>query len=281
MFPEFIESYKRFGIIQRAIKKNLIKLEAINLRDFGLDARGTVDDRPYGGGVGMVLRPDVSYKAIEFWKQKVESKRGKAVGEAVFAGQRRRRPTPSAKRRPGKARIILLTPQGKPFAQSDARRLLKYQNILLISGRYEGFDERIRAFVDEEISVGDYVLMGGELPALAVTEAVIRLIPGVLGKLESADRESFAPWPKMLLGSARRLLEYPQYTKPEIFTLPLAALKDENQKKRQTKGKMKIMRVPKILLTGHHENIEKWRIAEAIKRTKKRRPDIISQNPPG
>ena len=226
LFPEFIDSYKKFGIVQRAIKKKLISVEALYLRKFGLDARGTVDDRPYGGGVGMVLRPDVMYKAIQFWKKK----------------------------HPVKSHIILLTPQGQRFSQLEARRLAKYQNILLVSGRYEGFDERIRSFVDEEISLGDYVLMGGELPALAITEAVIRLIPGVLGKFESTEAESFAAGHR----GEPALLEYPQYTKPEVLLV----------------GKKKLS-VPKVLRTGHHANINEWRAAEAHKRTKKRRPDLL------
>lgn len=262
LFPEFIESYKRFGIVQRAIKKNLIKIDAMNLRRFGLDARGTVDDRPYGGGVGMVLRPDIIYSAIQSWRRKQGRGRARKARKV-------RRQTADNKQSANHSRVILLTPQGKRFQQDDARRLLKYKNILLISGRYEGFDERVRQLVDEELSLGDYVLMGGELPALAVTEAIIRLIPGVLGKMESTEAESFS--------SSNGLLEYPQYTKPEVFRL---GLKDERgtlnrgQGKKMT-GKIKIMRVPKILLTGHHKNIESWRTVEALKRTKKRRPDLL------
>lgn len=220
LFPEFIERYTGFGIIARAIKNKLIKFSAVNLRRFAIDKRGTVDDRPYGGGVGMVLRPDVVVKAIE--KTKASSKK--------------------------KTRVILLTPQGKPFNQGAAKKLASYDHLVFVSGRYEGFDERVRKFVDEEISVGDYVLMGGELPALVISEAVLRLVPGVLGKLESADAESFSS----------NLLEYPQYTKPEVF---------------EHKGKK--MRVPKVLLTGHHGNVEQWRQDEAVKRTKKRRPDLL------
>jgi len=227
LFPEFIEAYKKFGIVQRALKKKLIFVEALYLRKFGLDERQTVDDRPYGGGVGMVLRPDVMHKAIQSWKRG-----NKGAG----------------------SRVILLTPQGKRFGQAEARRLVKYKNILLVSGRYEGFDERIRSFVDEEVSLGDFVLMGGELPALAVTEAVIRLIPSVLGKFESTEAESFS----VAKPGAATLLEYPQYTKPEVLVV----------------GKKKL-RVPKVLRTGHHANINEWRAAEAHKRTKKRRPDLL------
>ncbi len=219
LFPEFIEHYAGFGIIARAIKRGLVKFLAVDMRKFGLDARKTVDDRPYGGGLGMVLRPDVVIKSIQKTR-----------------GQR-------------KARVILLDPQGKPFTQAHAKRLAKYDHLIFVSGRYEGFDERVRKFVDEEISVGDYVLMGGELPALVISEAVLRLVPGVLGKNESADNESFSDG----------LLEYPQYTKPEVLEIS---------------GKK--LRVPKVLLTGHHANVEHWRKEESIKRTKKRRPDLLS-----
>ena len=192
-------------------------MKAVDLRSFGLGDRQVVDDRPYGGGVGMVLRPDIVYKAIK-----------KSAGK--------------------KSRVILLTPQGKKFMQADAHRLAKFDDIIFVCGRYEGFDERVRQFADEEISIGDYILMGGELPALVISEAVMRLRPGILGKDESAEKESFA----------NGLLEHPQYTKPEIWKL----------------GKKKYS-VPKVLLTGHHKNIEEFRLEESQKRTKKRRPDLI------
>ncbi|HMR55232.1 MAG TPA: tRNA (guanosine(37)-N1)-methyltransferase TrmD [Candidatus Doudnabacteria bacterium] len=220
LFPEFIQRYSEFGIIARAIQKRLVKFSPVDMRKFGLDKRKTVDDRPYGGGLGMVLRPDVVVKAIQ-----------KTSGKKV------------------NSRVILLTPQGKPFNQAHAKRLTKYENLIFVSGRYEGFDERVRRFVDEELSIGDYVLMGGELPALVISEAVLRLVPGVLGKDESADSESFSD----------NLLEYPQYTKPEVLEV--------NGKK---------LRVPKVLLTGHHANVAAWRKQESEKRTKKRRPDLMS-----
>jgi tRNA (guanine37-N1)-methyltransferase len=221
LFPEFIEAYTKFGIIQKAIKNKLVGFGIVQLRQFGLDARGTVDDRPYGGGVGMVLKPDVLYKAIQTIKKKSKSK---------------------------KTRVVLLTPQGKPFKQRDAHRLVRYDHVVFVSGRYEGFDERVRKFVDEEISIGDYVLMGGELPALVITEAVLRLVPGVLGKLESTNAESFS----------ESMLEYPQYTKPEVLRVA---------------GKK--YTVPKVLLTGHHANVAAWRDQQARLRTQKRRPDLL------
>ncbi len=217
LFPEFIEQYLSFGIVKRAISNKIVNLTAANLRKFSFDKRGTVDDRPYGGGLGMVLRPDVVIKAIQKTRKK-------------------------------NSHVVLLSPQGKVFDQKLAKKLSQHENLVFVSGRYEGFDERISKFVDEEISVGDYVLMGGELPALVITETILRLIPGVLGKDESADAESFS----------EQLLEYPQYTKPEVLKV----------------GK-KTLRVPKVLLTGHHENVRKWRKEEALKKTKKRRPDLL------
>ncbi len=229
LFPQFIDSFvDAFGIVKKAVKYNLLDIKAINLRQFGLDERQTVDDRPYGGGVGMVLRPDVLYKAIRSAvRLKVKSQ---------------------------KSKVILLTPQGQKFNQSIAQRLAKYDELIFVAGRYEGFDERIRQFVDEEISIGDYVLMGGELPALVISEAVMRLRPGILGKLESTENESFSD----------KMLEYPQYTKPEKWSLKLSG------------KKLKVLPVPKVLLTGHHKNIEDFRQKESEKRTKKRRPDLLS-----
>jgi len=228
LFPKFIEDFvESFGIVKRAIKFKLLDLSAINLRKFGLGKRQIVDDRPYGGGVGMVLRVDVLFKAIQ------------SIRKSKIKNQ--------------KSKIILLSPQGKKFTQKDAQRLSKFNNLVLVCGRYEGFDERVRKFVDEEISVGDYVLMGGELPALVISEAVMRLRPGILGKDESSKGESFS----------NNMLEYPQYTKP-------FELKIKNQK-----SKIKNIGVPKVLLTGHHKNINEWRKAEAVKRTKKRRPDLL------
>jgi tRNA (guanine37-N1)-methyltransferase len=224
LFPQFVENFvESFGIVKRAIKLKLLEIKPINLRKFGLGERQIVDDRPYGGGVGMVLRPDILYKAI------------KAVSSKQSASRK-------------KQRIILLTPQGKKFNQAEAKRLSKYQELVFVCGRYEGFDERVRGFVDEEFSIGDFVLMGGELPALVISEAVMRLRSGILGKDESTEKESFS----------ENMLEYPQYTKPL-----------------ELKVKSKKLKVPGVLLTGHHKNINDWRMAEALKRTKKRRPDLL------
>lgn len=234
LFPKFVTDFvENFGIVKRAISLKLLSIEAVNLRSFGLDQRQIVDDRPYGGGVGMVLRPDVLLKAItSATKSKISNLKSKS-------------------------RVVLLTPQGKRFNQKEAQRLAKYDNLVFVCGRYEGFDERIRQFVDEEISIGDFVLMGGELPALVISEAVMRLRSGILGKDESTVAESFST----------NALEYPQYTKPEKWVVKL--------KDKSGKLKEKTLSVPKVLLTGHHKNIEEFRATESLKRTKKRRPDLL------
>lgn len=217
LFPEAFKSYFATSLMKRALSKRLIKIEIKDLRSWGLDRRGTVDGRPYGGGAGMVLRVDVINRALRALKGK---------------GLR------------GKGKVILLTPQGRPFNQKLAKQLSKHKTLILICGRYEGFDERVRKLADMEISIGDYVLTGGEIPAQAVVDAVARLVPGVVGKAQSLDEESFSD----------SFLEYPQYTRPEKF------------------GKE---RVPKVLLSGNHEQIRAWRKKEAFKRTKKRRPDLL------
>ena len=228
IFPEIVSDYTKIGIVARAIKKKFISLQPHDLRAFTSDPHKTVDDRPYGGGFGMVLKPDIMHQAIK-----------KVVGAKNAA----------------KTRTILLTPQGKVFNQAHAKRLSKYDKLVFVCGRYEGFDERISSMVDEEFSIGDYVLMGGELPALVMIETISRFIPGVVGKFESTVSESFAEHKG---SDAKSLLEYPQYTRPEVLKI----------------GK-KTLRVPKVLLSGDHGKIEKWRLEEALKRTKKRRPDIM------
>ena len=212
------ESPFRAGMIGRAIDDGLIVLKAHPLREHGLGNYRQVDDAPYGGGSGMVMRVEPIAAAID------------AVNTA----------------RPGLWRI-LMTPQGEVFDNSMARDLAKRApGLMIVAGRYEGIDERVRSLVDQEISVGDYVLSGGEIPAMSVIEAVGRMIPGVLGNPASLDEESFAAG----------MLEYPQYTRPEEF-----------------RG----MRVPEILLSGDHGKIREWRAAESKRRTARRRPDLATR----
>jgi tRNA (guanine37-N1)-methyltransferase len=201
----------------KAVEKGLIQIQTINIRDFTLDKHQVVDDAPYGGGQGMVMKVEPIARAIE-----------------------------SVKAQNPSARTIYLTPQGKPFHQDLARRLSTQSHLVLLCGRYEGVDERVRElFIDEEISIGDYVLTGGELAAMVVVDAVSRFIPGVLGSDRSAEEDSFF----------NSLLEYPQYTRPFEF-----------------KG----CRVPEVLLSGNHSAISLWRRREAIRRTSSRRPDLLA-----
>lgn len=216
IFPEAFESYFNISLMKRALAKKLIKLKLVNLREYTTDPHKTVDGRPYGGGAGMVMRVDIIDRALRDLKSKTKSQ---------------------------KSKVILLTPQGKTFDQKLANKLADYKTLILICGRYEGFDERIRDLVDEEISIGDYVLTGGEIPAMAVVDTVARLVPGVVGKEESLVEESHSSG----------LLEYPHYTRPEVY---------------------KKLKVPKILLSGNHAKIAEWRKQQSLQRTKKRRADL-------
>ncbi|HHD92173.1 MAG TPA: tRNA (guanosine(37)-N1)-methyltransferase TrmD [Candidatus Portnoybacteria bacterium] len=211
IFPESIKPYFEIGILGSARIKKKIKINTHNLRNWTNDAHRSVDDRPFGGGAGMIFKIDPIYRAIQDIQIKKSS------------------------RKDNKSRIIVFSPKGKIFTQKDARRLTKYNQLILICPRYEGVDERVIKYIaDEEISIGEYVLSGGEIPALVVAEAITRLIPGVLGKKESLAEESF---------NQKGVLEYPQYTRPEIF---------------KTKTKRKLT-VPKVLLSGHHQKIKEWR----------------------
>lgn len=237
IFPSAFESYFNVSLFKRALAKKFVSLEVHDLRKWTTDAHKTVDGRPYGGGVGMVMRVDIIDRALRAIKSKIKDNR---------------------------SQIILLTPQGKTFNQKMAIKLSKNNALILICGRYEGFDERIRKLVDMEISIGDYILTGGEIPAMAVVDAVGRLVPGVVGKFESLVNESFA----------ENLLEYPQYTRPEVYST-FAKSYGGSAKASRVGGKK--IKVPKVLLTGNHAKINEWRKSEAIKRTKKRRPDLLKK----
>lgn len=204
------------SIIKRAIDRNLLSVKFIDIRDFGLGKHKTVDDTPYGGGNGMVLRVDVLEKTIEKAKDK--------------------------KLKKNEQKVILLSAKGKTFNQKIAKRYSKLKNLILVCGHYEGVDERIKNFVDEEISVGDFILTGGEIPAMLIADAVARLLKNVI-KDDSSLFESFSP-----------LLEYPHYTKPQIY---------------------KNLKVPEILLSGNHEKINQWRKTQSLKITSQLRPDLI------
>ena len=218
--------YFDYGIIKRAIQKKLIKIKIHNLRDYTIDKHKKVDDRPYGGGPGMILMVEPIAKALR-----------------ALATVNKKQLTINKRK---KVRIIMLTPAGKKFTQREAERLAKYDQLILLCGRYEGFDARVDKLVDEKISIGDYVLSGGELPAMVVAEAVARQVPGVVGHKDALAEETFA---KNL-----DYVEYPQYTRPESFKF-----QDPN-------SKLQTLEVPKVLLSGNHVEIKKWRQVQSKKR---------------
>jgi len=220
IFPKMFEPILNESILKRAQHKGKVKIYVHDLRDYTLDKHRKVDDRPFGGGSGMVMNAEPIFRAVESIKHQ----------------------TPNTKHR---TKVILLCPQGERLNQKIARRLARYKHLILVCGHYEGIDERVRQkLADEEISIGDYVLTGGELPAMVLVDCLARLIPGVLGDKNSLISESFED----------NLLEYPHYTRPADY-----------------RG----MKVPAVLLSGDHRKIGAWRKKEAIKRTKKRRPDLI------
>jgi tRNA (guanine37-N1)-methyltransferase len=215
IFPNIFDSYFKESILNRAQEKKLIEIRIYNLRDFATDKHKTVDDTPYGGGAGMVFKIEPIWRCIQFLKSKVKGQKSKAR----------------------KTRIILFSAKGKRYTQADAKRLARYENIIMICGRYEGVDERVAKYLaDEEISIGDFVLTGGEIPAMVVVDSVTRLLPGVLGNIDSSKIESH---------SSPNYLEYPQYTKPAEF-----------------QG----WKVPRVLLSGNHKKIQAWREKQSKKR---------------
>ncbi len=221
LFPEAVEAYLQASILGRAQAAGLVRVHVVDYRRFAEGRHRPVDDRPYGGGPGMVLKPEPIFAAVE-WVEGTH----------------------------GPCRRILLTPDGEPFVQEHARGFAREERLLLLCSRYEGFDERIRQGMEwTELSLGDFVLCGGELPALAVIEATARLVPGVLGHDESAVHESFAEG---------GLLDHPHYTRPPVF-----------------RG----MAVPDVLLSGDHQAVARWRRDQALRRTRERRPDLLPREP--
>ena len=238
MFPELVRALGIGGITARAMARALISVTCWNPRDYTEDRHRRVDDRPYGGGPGMVMSPQPLSAATRAARQAITRE---AMGEAMFDEEA----AASGDERRSAVHTVYLTPQGGRFDQARARELAQHKNLLLVCGRYEGVDERfIAAEVDEELSLGDFVLSGGELPAMAVIEAVTRLLPGALGHEESAVEDSFSG----------PLLDWPHFTRPEEF-----------------EGR----RVPEVLLSGDHKAIRDWRAAQALVRTGKRRPDLM------
>ena len=217
LFPKAFELINNLGVITRALDKNLIDVNLHDLREYGEGSYRKVDDKPYGGGAGMVLKPEPIYKAYE-----------------------------SIRKLP-KSKTLLMTPQGKVLKQRELVRWTNLDQLVIICGQYEGFDERVRCLADEEISIGDFVLSGGEIPAIAIINGLTRLLPGTLGDPDSLIDESFNS----------SLLEYPHYTRPQRF---------------------RDMKVPDVLINGNHKEIETWREKQMLKRTLKRRKDLLKDN---
>lgn len=244
LFPDMIKSYFEESIIKRAIEKGQVEIEYIQLRTFAADSYGTVDDRPYGGGPGMVLKVDVIDRALQ----------------------------DVLKRSAGVKKIISTSPRGNVFNQSRAKEYASVDHLILFAGHYEGMDERAISYFDEEVSLGDFVMTGGEITAAAIIDAVVRLLPGVLKKTDATEIESFfqvnldtlikTVGPDQVLGKLKQrgvtqvqLLEYPQYTRPEEYS-----------------G----MKIPDIIASGNHAEIEKWRLQKAYEVTLRNRPDLLS-----
>lgn len=228
LFPEMVMQGLNTSITGRAIQKGILSVEAVNIRDYAFNKHNSVDDYPYGGGAGMLMQAEPVYLAYE------------AVAERIRAGK--------ASEEGNALRVVYLSPQGETFCQGMAEELAREEDLVLLCGHYEGVDERVlEEIVTDYVSIGDYVVTGGELPAMVMVDAISRLVPGVLHNEASAESESFHD----------NLLEYPQYSRPEEWH-----------------GK----RVPQVLLSGHHANIEKWRREQSILRTRERRPDLLKKS---
>ncbi len=229
LFPEMIVQGLSTSVLGRAIARGIISLNAVNIRDYTLDKHKRVDDYPYGGGAGMVMSADPVVRCCRWVFEKIEEKKR---GEGKEAGRRR---------------VIYLTPQGRTFSQEMAREFAKEEELVFLCGHYEGIDERaVEMVVTDQVSIGDYVLTGGELAVMVVIDAVARLVPGVLNNGDSAEFETFHD----------HLLEYPQYTRPEVY-----------------EGRA----VPEVLLSGHHAKIEQWRRQQSIERTRALRPELLER----
>jgi tRNA (guanine37-N1)-methyltransferase len=224
IFPAMIEQPLAAGIIGRAVASGLLDVHVRDLRDFTTDRHRVVDDVPYGGGPGMVLKPDPIFRALDA----IEAERGAPLT------------------------VVLTSPQGRRFTQGEAQRLSGLTHLVLLCGRYEGFDDRVRERVTEELSIGDYVLTGGELPALVILDAVARFVPGVVGDEQSVAEDSFS----------RGLLDFPQFTRPAEISVPSAD---------------RVLKVPDVLLSGNHAEIRRWRKRAALARTLDRRPDLLTE----
>ena len=242
LFPDMVTDGLNTSITGRAAGKGLLSIEAVNIRDYAFNKHNSVDDYPYGGGAGMLMQAEPVYQCYEAVKEKIRMnrlKKEKKTGAAKVCGEAK------ASDEERSLRVVYLSPQGRTFCQSMAEEFAREDELVLLCGHYEGIDERVlEEIVTDYVSVGDYVLTGGELPAMIIVDAVARLVPGVLHNNASAEFESFQD----------NLLEYPQYSRPEVW----------HEK-----------RVPEVLLSGHHANVEKWRREQSVIRTARNRPDLL------
>ena len=238
LFPDMVMSGLGTSITGRAIAKGLLSIEAVNIRDYAFNKHNSVDDYPYGGGAGMLMQAEPVYLAYQAIEEQIQKRREDTEAreeEGALSVQ------------PKRTRVIYLSPQGQTFSQEMAQELAEEEDLVLLCGHYEGIDERVlEEIVTDYVSIGDYVLTGGELPAMVMVDTISRLVPGVLHNDVSAEFESFQD----------NLLEYPQYSRPEVW--------HDKQ-------------VPPILLSGHHANIEKWRREQSVIRTARRRPDLLEK----
>ncbi|MBP3476723.1 MAG: tRNA (guanosine(37)-N1)-methyltransferase TrmD [Lachnospiraceae bacterium] len=246
LFPEMVMQGLHTSILKRAVEKEYIYIEAVNIRDYTLDKHGKVDDYTYGGGAGMLMQAQPVYDAYRAVKGRILSEQKNAVRITADCTQELQQQEEGAVAAPP-CRVIYVTPQGRTFDQAMALEFAQEENLVFLCGHYEGIDERVlEEIVTDYVSIGDYVLTGGELPAMVMIDAIARLVPGVLHNDESAATESFSD----------NLLEYPQYSRPEVW-------RDK--------------KVPEILLSGNHAKIEQWRLEQSIERTKKLRPDLYEK----
>ena len=238
LFPEMVMDGLNTSIIGRAVNKGLLSIEALNIRDYAFNKHHSVDDYPYGGGAGMLMQAEPVYQCYDALARQIRERK---------AGEERSGEQPDMVCGKKRTRVIYLSPQGKTFNQSMAEEFAQEEDLVFLCGHYEGIDERVlEEIVTDYVSIGDYVLTGGELPAMIMIDAISRLVPGVLHNDVSAEFESFQD----------NLLEYPQYSRPEVW----------HDKK-----------VPEILMSGHHANIEKWRREQSVIRTAKNRPDLLEK----
>lgn len=248
LFPDMVMDGLNTSITGRAVKNGLLSIEALNIRDYAFNKHNSVDDYPYGGGAGMLMQAEPVYQCYEAVREKISASRKNQDEILVSGTMEAEAPEGVSGSSAGKhPRVVYLSPQGKTFDQKMAEEFSKEEELVLLCGHYEGIDERVlEEIVTDYVSIGDYVLTGGELPAMIMVDAISRLVPGVLHNDVSAEFESFQD----------NLLEYPQYSRPEVW----------HEK-----------RVPEVLMSGHHANIEKWRREQSVIRTAKNRPDLLEK----